>query len=1400
MADDITPAIDEGNAAETPRTPVWRTVAKWTGIVLVGLVLLVGVLLFALDTGPGKRFLVRQIAAFELESGMKTEIGRIDGSIYGKMTIRDLILRDPKGVFAVSPEVNVDWSPFRYLRGHIMVRSLTSPLIVLARSPEFKPVPTDPNAPLLPDLDIDVDRLKIDRFVLAAPVTGSRRVLSIESATHIADGRAQLSADAKSDGGDRLQAMLDAVPSQNRLAMKGRLDAPANGVVARMSGLTSPLTMTLDGKGSWQAWDGRLDATSPKGELAAIRLAARDGSFTAKGPVRPGLIFEGPIQRLTSPALDVDMAAALKERRVNLRASLKSDALAATASGLIDFANNRFSALKVDAALLTPGAIMEKVKGRDVRDSVLLDGPFATPFIDYDISAAMLAFDATGIEGLSAKGRAVIDSDRIRIPLDASAKRVTGLNAAAGGLLENLRLKGDFAYAGGKLISDNLKIDSNKIDATAIILADMPNALYRGALKGRVNDYKVDGVGIVGLTTDMKLTPGPKGGFGIDGRFGVRTSRWENASVRDFLGGNAVMSGRLGMTPAGDFTLADLKGGAPNFTILSGSGRYATNGTIAFDTAARSKQYGPLGLSVRGTVERPQAVLRAANPNVGVGLRDVVAKLNGEAAGYRLDATAESAYGPVLANVLVRTAKGPLTIDVAKARFAGIDMAGTVQQTPAGPFAGQLDLNGSGITGFVRLADASGVQSAQIDATASNARVPGDANILIGRGIVKANILMADTPRVTGDIQLANASYGTSIVRQMRGKLDYSGGRGKAQVVADGSSGVPFSVAVNAALRPNLYAVALQGKANGLDFRLAKPAIVRVGPEGYVLEPATLSLPTGNLVLAGRYGSETRAQARLDSVGLSTVQLLVPGLGIDGKATGTLDYAQSGTAFPTASARLAITDFTRTSLAATSDPVSLSVEGKLDQSGGDLRALIRRNGAALGRAVATLKPVSGSGSWTEQLMAAPLGGGVRYSGPADVLFSFAGQPDQQLSGPLALAADFNGTLNQPRLNGLVRANALTYDNSSFGTRITRMKLDGAFTNDRFEIRQFSGKAGDGTVQASGVVSLAAASGFPMDIRIKLDHAHLARSESLGTVVSGDLAITNSPEKGALIAGNLSLPEVRYKIAWQGGAQVRELSGVRRKDITPQMVAQQAAAAPPALWKLDIRVRADNQIYVSGMGLESEWKTDMRVTGSSAAPRIVGKAEVVRGTYSFASRRFDLDSGQIDFTGGQMTNPGVTMKASSTIDDVNAIINVSGTAQQPQISFSSTPSLPQDEVLSRILFGSDISNLSATQAIQLAAALNGLRGGSGGLNPLGKLQNASGIDRLRLLGGDAKSGRGTALAAGQYLTNNVYVDIITDARGFTATQLEVALSKTLSVLSQTGSAQGTSANVRYSKDY
>jgi translocation and assembly module TamB len=438
-------------------------------------------------------------------------------------------------------------------------------------------------------------------------------------------------------------------------------------------------------------------------------------------------------------------------------------------------------------------------------------------------------------------------------------------------------------------------------------------------------------------------------------------------------------------------------------------------------------------------------------------------------------------------------------------------------------------------------------------------------------------------------------------------------------------------------------------------------------------------------------------------------------------------------------------------------------------------------------------------------MEAPLGGGIRYNGPADTLSSLAGQPDQRLSGALGVAADFSGRLSQPSLAGIIRANNLTYENQTYGTRLTNMALRGRFTGDRLEIEQLDAVAGEGKVSATGYVSLAADSGYPMDVQVKLDNARLAKSDAIGATATGTLAFTKRAGQTALLSGRILLPETRYEVIRQGAAEVPELSGVRFKPPRgrPRISGDEPAALSATLLdqvRLDINLVAPEKLYVSGMGLESEWSANIDLSGTSGEPRMAGTVNLVRGTLGFAGKSFELTEGKVSFTGGRTLDPTITLVASADVEDVLVNVNVRGRAFNPQIAFSSTPGLPQDEIMSRILFGSSVGNLSAIQAVQLAASLNSLRGTGGGLNPLGKLRSATGFDRLRIVGPDQDTGQGTALAAGKYLTDDIYLEVITDARGFTATQLEISLTPALSVLSQAGGAVGTNVNVRYKKNY
>ena len=1407
--------IETGDEAESPETSVRKgTVVRiFKGIVIavLAVIALIVATVFLLDTSPGRRLVADQIGALEFENGLQIEVSRIDGSLYGEMTLHDLSVKDPKGEFLYAPQVLVDWRPFAFARNHIDVRSATADRMMLRRVPEFRETPPS-DAPLLPDLDIDIAELRIDRFVAEKPVSGERRVASLAGNAHIASGRAQVQLDGKTlalgegAGGDRLTLKLDAEPEINKLAIDLDVIAPQGGVIAALAGLSEPLVMEISGSGNWESWNGLFTSDYGAQELAHLQLTARDGTFGIKGPTRIAAFFEGATASLLGPITNLDMTAAVKDRAVDLSGSISSDAFTLNTNGAVNLSNNNFDDLRLAFVLLRPSAMAKNLRGSGLRALVTLNGDFGTPSVEYAINASRIYMDDMGLEQFAAKGAATINADQILIPLNASVRRVAGLDTVAGGTLSDVRLNGDIAIDGARVLSDNIRLRSDRIDAGLILLADLETGLYSGAIDGKIDNYRIESVGIFNIETDVDLKTAAGGGFALDGRVRARSTKLLNDSVRDYLGGNFVAASDVRYGTDGMVRFSNLRLEAPDLRVVGGNGFYAPDGRIALNANATSDRYGKIGVRVAGTLTNPQARVTAENPNFGIGLANLDAKITGARNGYRLDVTGMTDYGPLSADVTLGTGRA-LTLEINSAELSGIAFAGKLAQTRAGPFRGQLTANGNGLGGIIQL-DAQGRdQSAEFHLRANNTVLQGAADVAIASAIIDGRAVLSERPEIAADIQFSNARYSGFNLNAGRVRIDYRNGAGKAKALVEGSSSVPFRIGVNAEMQPDLWRVMLDGKVRGIAFKTVNPARIVPASGSYELMPTRIEFGTGNIKLAGNYGKGMKIQSRLERVDMAMLNAFVPGLGLGGSASGSLDFMQtSPSAFPKADARLQLDNFTRTSSAQVSQPVDVKFVGKLLADGGEARAVFRRRGSVIGRLQASLRPLPpGAGPWMTRLTQAPLSGGVRYNGPADTLFSLAGQPGQSLTGSLGVAADFSCRLANPCLSGIVRGSDLVYENEKYGTRLSSMELVGRFDGNKLEIEKVQTAAGNGSVSGSGYISLASASGYPMDVSFTLDRARLARSDALSATATGQLRLTKSAGQLALLSGQLRLPETRYKIVREGAAQVPQLTGVRfkpprgRKRITGEEPAEAITSALDLL-RLDVEVQAPEKLYVSGMGLESEWSATFNITGTSAEPRMGGSVQLIRGTLGFAGRSFELTEGNVSFTGGRTIDPRIRIVASEDVEEVLVNVNVGGRAMNPQISFSSTPSLPQDEILSRILFGSSIANLSAIQAVQLATSLNSLRGSGGGLNPLGKLRSATGVDRLRILGADEDTGRGTALAAGKYLTDDIYVELITDTRGFTATQLEVSITPWLSVLSQAGGSGSSNVNLRVKKNY
>ncbi len=1371
---------------------IWR----WLIGTLAAVILLAAAALWFADTAPGHRLIVDRIARVAPKNGLRIRVGRIDGSIYHNARLIDVRLSDPNGVFLELPEARLSWRPFAWLANRLSIDSLIIPVARLDRLPQLRP--SAAKSSILPGFDIRIGRLQVDRLIVAAGVAGPQRTGRVIGDADIRSGRAKIHLDARLTGGDNLRVALDAEPDANRFDVDARVVGPAGGVIGKMLGTDRPVTLTVQGDGRYSDWRGSLVATASAKPIANLALVQRQGRYDLSGTLRPSLVTTGKVQRLTAPGLTVKGNAALANRRLDMHLAIASPSLAIAANGVVDLANSAFSGMRTETRLLRPAAFLPNMRGRDVRLLLNLDGPFSTARFDYLLTTPQVAFDNTGFENVRVSGQGRLSKAPVTVPLRLVARRVTGVGDVAGGILGNLRVEGLLRVTPKIVTGDGLSFTSDKLNGKISILLDLATGRYNVGLAGQLGRYLIPGLGVVDVKSELRVVPGAGGkGTRVAGKAQVWVRRFDNAFLRSLAGGLPYIETALERDAAGQIRFTNLRLSGPSIR-LQGNGYRRLDGTFHFEGSGVQARYGPVRLVLDGAIDRPRLDLRLARPFDALGLRDVHAVLVPTAQGFAWQATGGgSRLGPFTGNGAILLPRGAAAvIQIAQINASGLKVAGSLRSAPAG-FDGTLNLTGSGVSGSLVFVPQGSIQRINADIAFRDARLAGPPIIAIRQGTVQAALLL-DPAGLSTDatFRLAGVRYGAVSLGRLNGTAKLRGGSGEVRASIAGSRGRPFDLQTVAQISPNRIVVQARGTLDRRPLTLNQPAVLTYGSNGWTLAPTALTFAGGDIRVGGTFGRETAIDATLERLPLGVLDIGFPGLGLGGVASGKVTFRQPGNgAPPTGTANLRFRNLTRSGLIASSQPIDLGINAVLNGSGLALRAVAADGGKIIGRAQMRAAPLGTGNGVVQRIQNAPLMAQVRYNGPADTLWRLANVEGLAVSGPVAVGADITGTLARPQLRGSLSTQALRVESAASGTVLTNLKATGAFSGSRLVIPQFTGNAGRGTLSGRAAFSLSSAEGFGIDIAGTANEAELIRRDDVGATVTGPLAIKSSGASG-LISGNVTVDRSTYRLGRATAAAA--IPQLRVREIN-RPADEAEPAAPPTTWRLAIKADIPSRLTVTGLGLDSEWRGNIDLGGTLNAMRIGGRLEQVRGGYEFAGKRFDLQRGVIRFTGNSPPDPVIDVVANANVNSVSATVSVQGVASRPEISFTSTPSLPQDELLSRILFGTSITNLSAPEALQLAAAVNGLRGGSG-IDPINAIRKAVGLDRLRIVPADATTGQQTSIALGKYITRRAYVEVISDGAGYSATRAEFEVTRWLSLLSTISTIGRQSVSVRVSRDY
>ena len=422
----------------------------------------------------------------------------------------------------------------------------------------------------------------------------------------------------------------------------------------------------------------------------------------------------------------------------------------------------------------------------------------------------------------------------------------------------------------------------------------------------------------------------------------------------------------------------------------------------------------------------------------------------------------------------------------------------------------------------------------------------------------------------------------------------------------------------------------------------------------------------------------------------------------------------------------------------------------------------------------------------------PLNGSFKGDLQVDSLAEILLPTSQSLQGLVKTTGKIGGTVFNPDLAAQFTMDNARFEEKTSGFKLSNMNARANFEQNVFTLESLTANDNEaGTLEGRGRYSLG--TNADADFTITAKSLHLFKSQMVDGKINADLAMNGAGKKYNL-SGTIRPEYIDINIPERFGTSIPQVNTVEKSSL------EDTDDDSPITIALDILFDAPQRLFVRGWGLDSEFGGSLDIKGTAAEPTVEGTMKSKRGTFKEFGKKFELARANLRFSGTMPPSPYLDILAETQAEDIKAQINLTGSVLKPGIKMSSVPALPEDEVLAKILFGKDITDISAYQAYQLTQTLRRFsgQGGGAGFDPLGTALGVTGLDDLNV---ELDDEGGATVGAGKYLTDKVYLEVesgSTENSG--AARIEIEVTPSISVESEIGQDAQGGAGVFWKHDY
>ncbi len=262
----------------------------------------------------------------------------------------------------------------------------------------------------------------------------------------------------------------------------------------------------------------------------------------------------------------------------------------------------------------------------------------------------------------------------------------------------------------------------------------------------------------------------------------------------------------------------------------------------------------------------------------------------------------------------------------------------------------------------------------------------------------------------------------------------------------------------------------------------------------------------------------------------------------------------------------------------------------------------------------------------------------------------------------------------------------------------------AFTREKIAITNFTGRVSGGELTVSGAADIRDPRSPRLDFAVEGDSLLLFRNPDLLARANANLTLSG-PLNSAKLAGHLGLVDSRlFKqiVVLPFGAP-----GKRSAPKAPSGTPPRLSFPDPPLRDLafDVTIGTDTPFLIRGDLANGRATADLHLGGTGLDPRLEGRANVADLIVTLPFSTLDIESGGVFFNPDDPLNPILNLRGRSELREYVITVLISGTANDPEVTFTSNPPLPPEDIVALLSTGATAKELTGgTDVIAGRAAL------------------------------------------------------------------------------------------------